>query len=195
MNLAIFDFDNTITCKDSLIDFIYYTVGPLRFFEGVLCLTPLLIFHKLGLIANDKIKETALSHFFKNWEQERFATSVSLYSQKYLPAIIRESALQKIHWHQNQGHKIVIVSASLENYLIGWCRHINAELLATGLEFKEGRFSGKLATPNCYGQEKIRRLQQHYDLKKFDYIYAYGDSQSDLVLKSIANEFHFRIFQ
>jgi len=83
----------------------------------------------------------------------------------------------------------------LDNYLTGWCQGINADLLATALEFKEGRFSGKLATANCYGQEKVRRLQERYDLKKFDHIYAYGDSPSDLVLKSIATEFYYRSFE
>jgi phosphatidylglycerophosphatase C len=195
MNLAIFDFDKTVTRKDSLIDFIYHVVGPLKFFAGTLRLAPLLIAHSLGLIKSDKTKEMVLSHFFKGWEQEKFTTAASHYSKEYLPAIVRGSAMDKIHWHLAQGHKIVIVSASLEIYLNDWCRHNNAELLATELEFKEGKFSGKLGSPNCKGQEKIHRLQQHYDLKKFDHIYAYGDSHSDLALKNISNEFHFRSFQ
>jgi HAD superfamily hydrolase (TIGR01490 family) len=195
MNLAIFDFDNTITCKDSLIDFIYHTVGPLRFWGGFLCLSPLLTLYQLGLVNSGKTKEMVLNHFFKNYTKEKFTTIASLYSQNHLPAIIRESALQRIHWHQNQGHQIVIVSASPENYLTGWCQHIDARLLATQLEFKEGKFSGKLKGLNCKAQEKIRRLEEHYDLKKFEYIYAYGDNKSDLVQKSIANEFHYRSFQ
>jgi len=195
MILAIFDFDKTITSKDSLIDFLYHAMGPLRFFMGALYLSPLLILHKSGFIRNDKTKEKVLSYFFKGLEKEKFQNLATVYSQKDLPAIVRSSALEKIRWHQAQGHKIVIVSASLDNYLLGWCQGIKADLLATSLEFKDGRFTGKLATPNCYGPEKVRRLQERYDLKKFDHIYAYGDSPSDLVLKSIANEFHFRSFQ
>jgi len=194
MRLAIFDFDKTITTRDSLIDFLYHAMGPLKFFIGALYLSPLLILHKTGFIRNDKTKEMVLGYFFKGCQQEKFQNLASLYSQHHLPAIIRGSALEKIRWHQAQGHQIVIVSASLDNYLTGFCRGINADLLATALEFKEGRFSGKLATANCYGQEKVRRLQEHYDLKKFDHIYAYGDSPSDLALKSIAHEFHYRSF-
>jgi phosphatidylglycerophosphatase C len=195
MRLAIFDFDHTITRKDSLIDFIYHTAGPLQFTIGAFYLSPLLILHKLNVVSAGKTKEIVLNHFFNNYSQEKFTGLASLYSEQHLPAIVRESALQKIHWHQDQGHKIVVVSASLENYLLGFCRHINADLLATELEFKEGLFTGKLKTPNCKGQEKIRRLQEHYDLKKFEYIYAYGDSPSDSTQKSIANEFHYRSFQ
>jgi len=194
MKLAIFDFDKTITSKDSLIDFIYHVAGPLKLLKGVLFLAPSLILFTLGFIESDKIKEIVLSYFFKNWEQVKFTSAVSHYSKEYLPAIIRKSALERLHWHQNQSHQIVIVSASIDSYLIDWCRKINAHLLATAVEFKEGKLTGKLATPNCKGQEKIRRLQQHYDLKEFEYIYAYGDSHSDLVLKRIANEFHYRSF-
>lgn len=195
MSLAIFDFDNTISGRDSLIDFIFHTAGPLKLITGPVYLSCLLILHQLGLINSEKTKEIVLSYFFKGWGQKKLNKSASLYAQKYLPAIVRASAMQKIRWHQAQGHKIVIVSASLEIYLAGFCRDINADLLATGLEFREGKFTGKLNTPNCKGQEKVRRIQQHYDLKNFDRIYAYGDSPADLALKSIADEFHYRSFQ
>ena len=195
MTLAIFDFDKTISRSDSLIDFIYHAVGPLWFTARFLCLSPILILHLSGFIPNDRTKEIVLSFFFKNWDKPKFNAMALLYSQKHLPKIVRKKALEKIQWHQSQGHQIVVVSASLENYLNGWCRQIKADLLATELEFKDGRFTGKLKSPNCKGQEKIRRLQAHYDLKKFSYIYAYGDSPSDLALKTMANEFHYRSFE
>jgi phosphatidylglycerophosphatase C len=195
MKLAIFDFDNTITRQDSLIDFIYHAIGPVRFLSSSIYLSPLLIGHQLGLISSARTKEIVLSHFFKDWKQDKLNSIASRYSRDILPLIVRASALQKLHWHQSQNHKIVIVSASLEIYLMDWCQSINAELLATGLDFKEGRFTGKLSTPNCKGPEKLRRIQEHYDLKAFEYIYAYGDSPSDLVQKNIANEFHYRSFQ
>jgi phosphatidylglycerophosphatase C len=194
MQLALFDFDGTITRKDSLLDFIYYAVGPFNSWAGFLYLIPCLMAFKLGVLPNDKTKAIVLSYFFKGWDEQRFQQIAQNYSLTQIDLIVRESARQKIQWHQQQGHKIIIITASLEHYLQDWCSLLKIELIGTRLEFKEGKYTGKLATPNCHGPEKVHRLRQIYDLRDFEHIYAYGDSSGDYALKTIANEFYFRVF-
>ena len=45
MNLALFDFDGTITNRDSFIDFIKFAKGNLKFFQGFMILSPILILY------------------------------------------------------------------------------------------------------------------------------------------------------
>ena len=195
MRLAIFDFDGTITTKDSLIEFIHYAVGPLCFFVGFTYLAPVLILYLLKILPNWKAKEITLTYFFKGWSADKFQKIANDYSQKKLPFIVKKSALEKITWHQAQGDKIIVVSASLENYLSTWCQTYHMELMATQLEIENGQLTGKLNTPNCYGKEKIKRLKEKYRWEDFEFIYAYGDSEGDKALKEISQEFHFRTFK
>ncbi len=193
MHLAIFDFDGTITHKDSLFDFIAYAVKPPVYYAGLFCLIPVLIAYKLKILANNKTKEAVLSQFFKDWELQRFECTAKAYSDR-IPSIVRKAALERIHWHLNQGHTVVIASASLENYLKDWCAKLQVGLVGSHIEFINEKCTGRLVGANCYGQEKVRRLQEKYNLKNFDRIYAYGDSPSDYALKNIAHEFYYKYF-
>ena len=56
MNLALFDFDGTITKNDSLIKFIRFAVGDLKFVFGLFILSPVLLAYKIKLIPNFKAK-------------------------------------------------------------------------------------------------------------------------------------------
>ena len=194
MKLAIFDFDGTITAKDSLIEFIYYAVGPARFLLGFTYLAPVFILYLLKIMPNWKAKEISLTYFFNDWPVDQFQEIADDYSQNKLSSIVKKSALEKIQWHKAQGHTVVVVSASPENYLNNWCQTYDLALIATRLESKDGKLTGKLAAANCYGQEKIKRLREKYRLEDFEFIYAYGDSAGDKALKEIANQFYFRIF-
>ena len=80
--------------------------------------------------------------------------------------------MKKIIWHQEQGHKVVVVSASMECWLKKWCEKYSIDLIATRLEIQDGKLTGKFATKNCYGPEKANRIKEVYDLSQFDYIYA-----------------------
>lgn len=194
MHLAIFDFDGTVTTRDSFLDFIRFAVGGPRFIGGFLCLAPMLVLYKTGVIPNYRAKEMVIEHFFKGWEVDRCRRVAQEYSTKQLPAIIRPKALDKIQWHRRQGHRIVIATASIDHYLKYWCAQHHLDLLATRLEEKEGRLTGKLFGKNCHGPEKVVRIKAVYDLKLFKKIYAYGDSEADKVLKEIAGEFHYKPF-
>ena len=69
---------------------------------------------------------------------------------------------------------MIIVSASMESWLDGWCKKNNLEIIAARLEIKEQILTGKFATRNCHGLEKANRVIKAYDLSLCEYIYAYG---------------------
>lgn len=195
MRLAIFDFDGTISDRDSFADFIFFVHGVPKTLWGVLLNSPVLLGYIFKIVPNWKAKEHVFSYFFKGWETQRFDTIARKHASERLPKLLRPAALQKIAWHKEQGHKIVVVSASFENYLGVWCKSQGLDLLGTQVEIKNSKLTGKFASKNCFGEEKIIRIKQAYNLADFDYIYAYGDSRGDLPLKTIADEFHYKPFR
>lgn len=195
MKIAFFDMDGTITNRDSLIHFIRYSHGYARLVIGLLSNTHYLIAYKAGLYPNHKAKEKVLGHFFGGWETERFRSIAHKYSTEELDKITRPRAMEKIRWHQQQGHKTVVVSASIETWLEKWCEKEGLELISTQLKFNNGKVTGEFACNNCYGIEKTQRIMEKYDLSEFETIYAYGDSTGDREMLQLANEQYFKPFR
>ncbi len=194
-NLSLFDFDGTISSKDSMIDFTQYAVGKLTYFFGLIQLIPTLTAYAFKLMPNHIAKEKFISYFFKGWYADRFETVTKQYSLEQLDKIIRPKAMEKIAWHKAQGHKIVIVSASIECWLKPWCDKHNIDLVATRLEIKNGKLTGKFATKNCYGIEKVNRIKEKYNLSNYNYIYAYADSKGDKEFLRLANKRYYKYFK
>lgn len=193
-HLALFDFDGTITTKDSLVDIIKYAVGNLNYYKGLLILSPMLLSYKFKIIPNNIAKERLIAHFFKGWDINRFQLIADKYSIEEIDKIIRPKALEKIRRHQKDGHKIVIVSASMEDWLKGWCDMNNLELVATKLEFRDNKLTGNFATANCYGIEKVNRIKEKYQLDDYETIYAYGDSKGDREMLNLADRKYYKYF-
>ncbi len=195
MTLALFDFDGTITKDDSLLKFIRFVVGDRRFLIGLVVLSPMLVLYKLKLIPNYKAKQYMLSWFFKGMRKVDFFEVAKKYSLTHIDKIVRLKAIERINWHKNQGHKLVVVSASIECWLRPWCEKNGLELIATKLEIKDDIVTGKLLSKNCYGVEKVNRIKELYDLENFDYIYAYGDSSGDKQMLELAHEKFYKPFR
>lgn len=193
-SLALFDFDGTISRKDSLWDFILFAVGWRKFGLGVLRLLPILVQCKCGVLDNQTAKAAVLGYFFKGWPVVDFDNLGSRYAVEKLPGIIKDSAMSRLAWHQGQGHTVVVVTASLANWLRSWCNSHGVALVATRLEVKNGLVTGLFAGPNCQGPEKVRRIKAEYDLSRFAFIYAYGDSHGDREMLALANEGRYRCF-
>jgi HAD superfamily hydrolase (TIGR01490 family) len=190
--LALFDFDGTITFKDSFAGFIKYVVGPVRYWLGIACLTPVVIGFLSGFVRASRAKELMFTYFFGGRAAPEFERLASKYSLEKLPAMVRPNALERIEWHKQKGDTVAVVSASIDLWLKGWCAAHGVDLIATRLETKGGIVSGRFLTRNCSGREKVARIKARYDLEQFDYIYAYGDSWADRAMLDIADERYYR---
>ena len=194
MTLVLFDFDGTITTKDSLIDFVKFAVGKPKFYIGLFLLFPILLGYKLKIIPNFMAKEKFTIYFFNKWDSLHFQEIADKYSEAKINEIIRPKAIEKIKWHIEQGHEVVIVSASMESWLKRWCQKMKIALIGTQLEIRESRLTGKFATKNCYGKEKVNRIKERFNLSEYIDIYAYGDSLGDKEMLRIANKPHYKFF-
>lgn len=192
--LAVFDFDGTLTSKDSFLAFIRYYKGVVPFYTGMLQLLPWLLAYKLKLYPNWKAKEKVLSHFFAHTAEDAFREKGRRFARELIPRMLRPKAKQALRRHQQEGDRIIVVSASAEPWLQAWCAAEGIELLATSLECREGKITGKLKGRNCYGPEKVERLKKHLPLENFEEIHVYGDSAGDRELLKLATHPNYRVF-
>jgi len=188
MRLALFDFDGTITRRDSLFDFLFFTFGAVRCAVGLVVLGPVLVLYILKMIPNWKAKESVFRHFFKGWSIERFEKAGDRYSRERIDHIIMGKARERIEWHRTGGHRIIVVSASVETWMREWCGRNGIGIIGTRLESVQGKLTGRIDGANCQGPEKVRRIREAVDLGEYEYIYAYGNTRGDADMLSLADE-------
>ena len=193
--IAFFDFDGTITEKDSLLEIIKYINGVPSFYLGFALLSPWLIAMKLKLISNSKTKERAFRYFFGGLTSEAFQIKCEQFAIEIIPTLVRKKALHEIRKHIEQGTEVVVVSASPENFVSPWCKANQLQCIATRLEIKGNKITGNIHGENCYGQEKVNRIKEGYDLSQYDNIYGYGDSNGDKEMLSISTLRFFKPFR
>lgn len=189
----IFDFDGTITRCDSLLEFIRFARGNAAFIIGMLLFSPLLVLMKMRLYPNWKAKQLVFSHFFKGWEVARFNAVCQRFARERR-SIIRPKAIKKIDEGRRLGVRMMIVSASIDNWVQPFFPQI--EVLGTKIETREGRLTGCFVTKNCYGEEKVRRVKEMLTAPRDTYyITAFGDSRGDKQLLSYADEGFYKPFE
>jgi phosphatidylglycerophosphatase C len=186
--VAAFDFDGTITTSDSLRAFVHYTVGSPRLIYGAIRAAPWMA----GMLIGTCDRGTAKAHFLAAtigaMTRRKLEDAAHQYVAQRLPKLIRPEMAVRVQEHKRRGHQLVLVSASPALYLKVWATAAGFDaVLATELEFHDDRFSGHLASPNCWGPEKVRRLQQWFDGDQPRVLYAYGDSQGDREMLALAD--------
>ena len=93
------------------------------------------------------------------------------------------------------GASIIIVSASAENWLQQWCMANDLSLIGTRLETTNGLLTGKIAGRNCYGNEKVNRINTGFDLSQYDEIFCYGDTKGDKLMLQLATFSFYKPFR
>ena len=187
MNLALFDFDGTLTTKDSLDLFLKYSVSKQKYLINMVQFSPYFIAYKTKLLSNNKAKEKLFEIFFKGIDEQVFKETSKNFALTQLDKIINKDMYETVQQHIKNGDRVIIVSASIECYLKHWSQKESIELLSTKLNFKSDKFTGKFLTKNCYGDEKVNRIKEHLQVDEYDTIYAYGDSPGDTQMLKLAD--------
>ena len=193
--IAFFDFDGTITTKDTMLEFIRYYKGDLHFYAGALITSPFIFAYKARLIKKIVAKQKFLGFYFKGVPIEEFEAKCKAFSEEKLPALIRPKALEEINKLQNAGVRVVIVSASAENWIKYWAAEKNIEVMGTRLAIADKRISGTFDGENCYGNEKVCRIKERFDLSNYSEIFCYGDSMGDKEMLQLASHSFYKPFR
>jgi len=189
--VAYFDFDGTITRKDTLIPFVIYVVGWLKFVAKLPLSFMVLLLYAMKVFDNEKAKEFFLTIMLKGLSREYIERKAHKFALKRLDGYIKADIYSKLEYHLEHGHQIILVSANLGIYLRYWAnKHKLTDVIATELDFCNDIATGKLATRNCYGRHKVSRIRHYLHLHKADFIYSYGygNSHGDYALLSYVNE-------
>lgn len=184
--VAAFDFDGTITRRDTLVPFFAFAAG--RRTAGRAAVGQLSSLRQLTTPGwRDQRKIDTVRALFRGWPVSDYEAAGERYAAT-LPRLFRPATLDRIRWHRDEGHELVIVSASLEVYL----RHVAPDLgvdhvIAVELQDDgRGRLTGELAAPNVRGPQKARRLRSWLGTDDVE-LWAYGDSAGDDHLLAMAD--------
>ena len=192
MNLALFDFDGTVTTSDTWTPFMRFAVRPARMRTGRVLLIPVVVGYRLGVVSASRGREIAARVAFQGEEAAAVRQLGVEYATTVLPGTLRQSALERIEWHKRQGDDVVLVSASLDVYLGPWCERHGVDYICTRLEERGGRLTGKYIQGDCSGPEKVRRILQRYQPARYALVYAYGDSGEDREMLELAHKKYYR---
>lgn len=193
--IYIYDFDGTLTRRDSFLDFIRYTCGSRSLYCGLLLFSPLLILMKLRLYANGRAKERLFTHFFQGMSIRVFDDLCAKYGLSRTDLLL-DAARKAVNEVASNGYRIFIVSASVDRWVLPFFRDVpNVTVIGTQIEVENGLVTGRFSTPNCYGAEKVRRIQALLPYREQYKLIAHGDSRGDKEMLNYADQGYFRPFR
>lgn len=191
MATVFYDFDGTLVKHDSLIRFARFSLPSFRFFFGLIKSAPWVLAWKLKFLTSSYAKEKLFGFWFKGMPEETFDRK-GLEFMSEINKDINNEVFQTLISHKKDGKKIVIVSASMENWIKPWAKANGIDIVigTRPATSPGGVLSGKFATLNCIGEEKVRRIKELFPNLNTTETWGYGDSPSDQPMLSIVNHPH-----
>lgn len=192
--IAVFDFDETLIIKDTLIDFLRFSNPPMRFYWLMFLSSPVLIAYLLKITPNYQAKQKVLKLFWGGIKCDEFDKKCQAYSAR-LDSISNPEGIKCVKAHKKSGNKVVICSASAEDWIMPWAKSYGIDdVIATRLQKIDGRITGKISGANCFGAEKVNRFLAEFPDRKSYILYAYGDGKSDAQIFEIADKVYKKTF-
>ncbi len=191
--VAAFDFDETLTRRDTLVPFLIRVAGPLRF--AVACLKVLAegVRGRVKLLDRDAVKERLLALLFAGRPEAQLRRLAEKYARTILHDGIDDATLARLRAHLDRGDEVVFVSASLEYYLRPVAETLGIhDVIGVELAAVEGLLTGELAHPNVRAEQKAVRLRERLGqpaegpLQGIE-LWAYGNSSGDHALLEMAD--------
>lgn len=191
MDLALFDFDGTLTTRETFPDFMRYAVARPRLLVGGVLLAPVVFGYRRGWIAGNPTRASIVQVGLRGVDAARLRAQGGAFAREALPDVLRPEAMARLAWHRGRGDRIVVVSGGLDVYLAPWCATQGVELLCSMLAERDGRITG-YAGAQCVGEEKVRRVRALCDPQAYAAIHAYGDTHEDNAMLAMAHHRTYR---
>lgn len=192
MNLALFDFDGTLTDREMLPAFVRFAVPPARLRVWSWLLAPWVIGYRLGWVSGVSIRAKIARAGFRGMPEADYRAAGERFAREALPPVLRPEAMARVDWHRARGDTVVVVSGAYDVYLAPWCREHGLDLICSSLEVVDGALTGRYAGAQCVREEKARRVRERYGTAVFDAVYAYGDTPEDHALLAMAHHRWYR---
>jgi phosphatidylglycerophosphatase C len=177
--VAAFDFDKTLSTRDNVLPFVRLAVGTARLGAGLVRCSPRLVAAALDSRRRDAAKAALVRHTLTGYDEAALERVARQFADDVCAAHLRPDVVERLDWHREQGHETAIVSASFRDYLEPVARALGVDaVLATELEVRAGKLTGRLLGANVRGAEKVRRLDGWLGPGDVE-LWAYGDSRGD----------------
>lgn len=187
--IAFFDFDGTISNKNSFKGFLLFVYGKPKFYLKITKLLYTFLKFKLKIEDPVVVKEKLITEYLKDMDYLEYNKYCKDYADSPIfRSILREKALKEIENHKKNNVEVVIVSASIEGWLKYYCKDNNINLISTIREVKEKKLTGKLFSLNCFGINKVKMIKEQYNLDYYSKIYVYGDSFGDTEMLKLSTK-------
>lgn len=180
---AFFDLDYTLLNTSSGVLYLKEAIKQRRVPVWVVGLTT--IQYQLRRLDFGQAHGRLIKHVGQHGQREAAQFFAEWLPRTLFPRVT-PAARAKIAWHQQQGHRVVILSASIAEIVQPVAEYLGLgpDYLCTRLRVDNDRYTGELDGPLCYGPGKVYWAKQWLNQNQadFQHSYFYTDSSSDLPL-------------
>jgi HAD superfamily hydrolase (TIGR01490 family) len=189
--LALFDFDGTLTTGETFPAFVRSVVPEDRQRAARLRLVPLVAAYRLGLASGTRVRAAVVRMGLAGMDAAAFEAAAAEWSRRELPAWLCPQALQRLRTHRDRGDTVLVVSGNFEALLRPWAEAEGVQVAGSRLEVMDGRLTGRYAGPQCVLAEKVVRIRELVEPSGFARIHAYGDTPEDRPMLLLADVAHY----
>ncbi|MGI6551180.1 MAG: HAD family hydrolase [Syntrophomonadales bacterium] len=197
MKVAIFDFDGTLTTRDTLPclgkDWIRQGRSRVRYVRILLSALPHLILWKAGALSRERMKVRVMRRFnniFRGMSGEEITEFFAL-AYHNLKDILNPAVIDEVKAAKSEGFYTVLLSGAHAGLL----RHVGEDLgfdcvIGVDLPLCNGSFDHRQPAAFIDGQAKLALIREHLADREIDWqaSRSYGDSYDDLkVLEIVGN--------
>jgi phosphatidylglycerophosphatase C len=203
--LAVFDFDGTLTTRDTSLPFLEFAVGRPRLAVSLLLGGPRFLAELTIALLRARRSRPGWPVLRGRWELDvhdrllaalfRGRTEAELndlgrrFAADALDAMVTPDALAHVAWHRARGHRCVLVTGSLETYMEPWGRRAGFDRVLGSRLARDGerRVAGGFDGEPCWGDAKLARLREAMGPLEGYTVVVYGNEPGDRALLDAAD--------
>jgi HAD superfamily hydrolase (TIGR01490 family) len=185
--IAFFDMDYTLLDTSSGLLYVKYLRQTGRIESRLLLRVAWWsLLYKLSLIDIAKAMPK-MSVYARHTRASETLAQSRMWFKDMVASHLNPSAIEKIQWHQSQGHRVVVISASTQFAVQPVAEHLGVDFLCTWLAVDGDQLTGAIVEPACYGEGKVYWARQYATdhTAQLSDGYFYSDSLSDRPLLEI----------
>lgn len=200
--IYVFDFDGTITTRDTFALFLKYYAGTARWLINIIRLMPTFFAYKMGSIDRHTVKKAVIKQFFAGKLAADVQSKAAQFADEVIPNLIRPAALERLNAlladPKCGPESLYICSASIGPYLRSWASSVSIHeehVMSTELEIVNERITGGINGYNVWGANKVRRIHDQFAPESVKIKEAYGDTRGDQEMLHAAEASFFKPFR
>ena len=185
-SLVCMDVDGTLCRIDSFTRFVFYALPWWQIVWRGLPVLPWIVAYFLKLYPAHFMRPRLFHCMFRGTSFHRIDVKAQSYA-KWMLTQLNPEVYEALKNHIQQQHDVVLVSAGVDVYLKHFAKRLGVKLMCSQAEIKHGKLTGRYLTADCSNEQKVIRIQASYDLRSFDMVYAYGNSDEDVPMLKMAD--------